>query len=136
MVLSTLLNPVNLLDLNSYFKDVFYNYPENSKPPWSWGLVYDENQKIEKLNIFIALAGIGEEFVKCYEDKGKLIVDVDASNSDLPEKFKINKFMSFTIDNENYDISKSSVSFDKGLFTVSIPVREVKSTRKLLFGKE
>jgi HSP20 family molecular chaperone IbpA len=133
--LSNFFNPSTLFDVDKYFNEVFYSLPDKGKPPWVCERVVEDG-KVMGLNIFMALAGMGEEHIKCYEENGYLIVDVNNKDTQLPDKFIIDKKIKFSL-TDSFDLSSDKVVVDlsNGMLSIFIPLKEKKMERKMLFGK-
>jgi HSP20 family molecular chaperone IbpA len=121
--------------LGSLLQQSFYSFPDsNSKPPWSHTILLGENKKQTGIRLDVALAGVKEEHIEVSEEDKSLYIKVDNScDNFVPDRFRINKVLSFAL-HKKFDLSQSSVLFENGLLTIEIPIKEELLIKKFLFG--
>lgn len=117
----------------SLLDNFFYSFPEDhSKPPWTTKAIVDENNNSLGVEIYIAAAGVSSKNISVEEDNGFICVNIDTTDTDIPNKFKVNKQLKFNL-KRHYDLSKSEVSLENGLLKIYVPYKEEKKSKRL-FG--
>jgi len=132
-IATSLLNDF-LYDWDLLSKEVFLTPPDTGKPPWTWRTNVTDG-KLESIDIFLALAGVSEEFVKVYEQNGSILIEVDNTSLDLPAKFQMKLTKKLTL-NKSFDLEKVGVALEYGMLKLNVPLKQVEEKTKLLFGKK
>lgn len=124
----------SMMTVQQMVDELFFGKSFDVKPPC---VIYTEKEdSLTEKKVFIqyALAGFREEDVKVYYENNVLYVSGNnSSNESVALKFKNNFHHEIPV-NRTLDLSKSEVSFQNGLLTISIPVSTEKVSKKLLFG--
>lgn len=124
--------------INSYTNrgDFFFTWPESPKPPIDEQFIVDQNdkRKLKQWQVQYALAGFTDQDVKVWCEENELFVQGDNTHvSNVLDKFKCKFTHNYKV-SKHMDLDNVSVSLSCGILFITIPVKEVKKKRKMLFG--
>ena len=123
------------MDLDEFIRLFFYDWPQSdTKPPMSVRPIYKEKNLIGA-QVEVAVAGYRKEDLNVSLEGDKLYIYGDNRERDISERFK-SRFEKKVVLQKNLDTSKIDIKFEDGILSVYIPMKEIASEKKLLFGKE
>lgn len=129
----------NMLLNDPFFKTFFLTFPnKEARPPSDYYVVYGDKENVLGCRILYALAGFKQEDIKVYSEKGKLYIEADNNKEDRETtgtKF-VCKFKHFFNLSDIADPDNIKVSFENGLLSVFVPIKEAEQKLRILhFGK-
>lgn len=128
-------NPV----FSTFFDDLFFSWPEATKPPMDSFPIIDPSDPVSELKgweIQMALAGFLDEDINVWHENNMLHIKGDNSMSEgISSKFRC-KFHHKIPVKQDLDLENAEVSLKFGILSINIPINKSVISKKVLFGKD
>ncbi len=127
------LNRIFIKDFENMVNEFFYSFPTETKPPITIEIAEVGGKR--GLSLQMALAGFVEGDIRVWHEDNVLCVSGDnTGNTNVHNRFKMKFERSFSV-SKSLDLDKTTVVFNNGLLSITIPAVEKERKTNLLFGR-